>query len=142
MSDAAATDRAAERYHAALARHGIRDVQPVYRAILRSLKATDIPLYEEAVERYDAEVRAAVEEGSENPLLIWIRYGSWLANHVPPGRLVVVDASGRAGRSGDPPPLGPLLLHLPDGKGDRAVTIAGPVEPSSAQEAAQELLCR
>ena len=141
MSDSAGTDRAAERYEAALARHGIRDVQPVYRAILRRLKATDIRLYEEAVERYDSEVRAAVEEGPENPLLIWVRYGSWLANHVSPGQLVVVDASGRAESSEDAPPLGPLLLHLPDGKGERAVTIAGPVDPSAAQEAARELLC-
>jgi hypothetical protein len=141
VSDAAGTDPAAERYRAALAQHGIRDVQPAYRAILRRLKATDIRLYEEAVQRYDAEVRPAVEEGSEDPLLIWIRYGSWLANHVAPGHLIAIDASGRAGRPADAPTLGLLLLHLPDGKGERAVTVAGPVEPSAAQDAAQELLC-
>jgi hypothetical protein len=37
--------------------------------------------------------------------------------------------------------LGPLLLHLPEENGERAMPIAVPAEPSAAQEAARQLLC-
>lgn len=115
-------------------------MQPAYRQFLRRLKATDPGIYEEAVERYEADVVGGGEV-EPDPLLRWVRYGAWLAGQLAPGRLVAVDRHGRAREPEGPPPLGPLLLHLPEGKGERAVPIAVPADPSEAQEATQELLC-
>jgi hypothetical protein len=133
-------DSTSEAYRRALSHHGICDVQPVYRQFLRRLRANDAGLYEAAVERYQADVIGGAEVDSD-PLLRWVRYGAWLAGQIAPGQLVAVDRQGRAGRLDGPPPLGPLLLHLPEGKGERGVTIALPADPSDAQEATRKLLC-
>jgi len=134
------TDSTSEAYRAALSHHAICDVQPVYRQFLRRLKANNAGLYEEAVERYQADVVSGADVDSD-PLLRWVRYGAWLAGQIAPGRLVAVDREGRARKPDGPPPLGPLLLHLPEGTGERGVPIAVPADPSEAQEATRKLLC-
>ena len=140
MTGSDETDSTSEAYLTALSHHGICDVQPVYRQFLRRLKANDAGLYEEAVERYQADVIGGAEVDSD-PLLRWVRYGAWLAGQIAPGQLVAVDRQGRARKPDGPPPLGPLLLHLPEGKGERGVPIAVPADPSEAQEATRKLLC-
>ncbi len=140
MTESDEAESTSEAYQAALSHHGICDVQPVYRQLLRRLRAHDAGLYDQAVERYQADVIGAAEVGSD-PLLRWVQYGVWLAAQIAPGQLIAVDREGRARRPDGPPPLGPLLLHLPEAKGERGVTIASPAEPSVAQEATRKLLC-
>lgn len=133
-------DPGAEAYRAALDHHAVRDVQPTYRQLLRRLKADDPDAYDEAVERYRTDVSAPDDPGSD-PLLRWIEYGTWLAGRLAAGRLVSIDGEGRARTAVGPPPLGPLLLFLPEEKGAAAIPIAEPVEPSAAQQATRQLLC-
>lgn len=127
-------------YQAALSQHALCDVQPIYRQLLRRLKAGESGLYEEAVERYQADVLGA-EDTDSDPLLRWVTYGAWLAALVAPGQLVAVDREGRARSPDGPPPLGPLLLHLPEAKSERGIPVAVPADPSEAQEATRKLLC-
>ena len=140
MAGSDQTDSTSETYRTALADHAISDVQPVYRQFLRRLKASDVGLYEKAVARYQSDVIGG-EEVDADPLLRWVRYGTWLARQITPGRLVAVDREGRANETDGPPPLGPLLLHLPEGKGEPAIAVAVPADPSEAQEATRKLLC-
>ncbi len=140
MTGSDETDSTSEVYLTALSHHGICDVQPVYRQFLRRLKAVDAGVYEEAVERYQADVVSGADVDSD-PLLRWVRSGAWLAGQIAPGQVVAVDRQGRARKPDGPPPLGPLLLHLPEGKGERGVPIAVPADPSEAQEATRKLLC-
>jgi hypothetical protein len=128
-----------ERYQASLLRHAVTDVQPLYRQLLRRLKMRDAEEYNEAVGRYESDVAAGGQD--VDPLRSWVEYGAWLAQLLAPGRLVSIDRDGRAVEPGGTPPLGPLLLHLPEENGERAMPIAVPAEPSAAQEAARQLLC-
>lgn len=130
-----------ERYRAALERHGLRDLQPLYRNILRRLKSSDPDAYERAVARYEETVAPAVQGKGGDPLELWLLYGLWLADWVRPGRVLAVDRTGRAHPVRGDPPLGPLLLHLPDERGAPGVPLALPAEPSPAQAATLELLC-
>lgn len=130
------------RYREALARHGIQDVQPLYRALLRHLKSADPELYERAVARYERDVARGLEEGEDDPVRVWIAYGIWLAGRAREGRLVAVDPTGLAEpvEAGDPP-VGPLLLHLPDEARAPVTPLALPSDPSPPQRATLELLC-
>ena len=134
------SEAATEAYSAALATSGMADVRPIYRQFLRRLKAQDDQLYETAVDRYETDV-VGVGEPSD-PLETWIRYGAWLASTLAPGQLISIDASGRAEKATEEFPIGPLLLHLPEGKGERGLPVAVPQQPSEAQQAAQQVLCR
>ena len=130
-----------DRYGAALERLGLQDVRPLYRALLRQLKAEDPEAYGDAVRRYEDDVQPAVETG-DDPLGEWIGYGRWLAGRLAPGRDVAVDPTGRAEELGDgTPPAGALLLHLPDSTRRRAMELALPAEPTDYQVEARELLC-
>ena len=128
-----------EAYRAALARHGVADVQPLYRQFLRRLKAQDGQLYEAAVARYETDVLGA--DRASDALQTWIDYGAWLAGSLAPGRLIAIDAAGRAEGASRPLPMGLLLLHLPDGTGERGLPVAVPEDPSDAQQAARKILC-
>lgn len=136
----AATDADA-RYRLALERRRLQDVQPLYRKLLLRLKSSDPDLYERAVSRYEEEVLPALRREGEDPLRLWIGYGAWLAARLRPGRLVAVDESGLAETVEGDPPLGPLLLHLPDERGAPATPLALPADPSPPQSATLELLC-
>lgn len=128
------------RYRAALERHGLRDVQPLYRELLLRLKAADPDLYRRAVTRYEEEVVPRLE-GEEEPLAVWVGYGAWLAARLQAGRVVAIDESGRAETVDGDPPLGPLLLHLPDERDVPATVLALPADPSPPQRTTVELLC-
>lgn len=126
-----------DAYQAALARHGLEDVQPLYRRLLVRLKAQDPAAYEEAVARYRDDVEAA----SENTLDPWIAYGRWLAARIAPGSLKTIAPNGRARDASEPVPLGELLVHLPDDTKRRGFVVAMPAEPSDAQRETAALLC-
>jgi hypothetical protein len=127
-------------YAAGLSRYGLQDVQPLYRQLLRRLKTVDTTAYEEAVARYRDEVEALVE-GAEDPVAVWVGYGAWLAPRLAPGALMAVDGNGRAEAAGMPPPLGPMLMHLPRDTKVRGFVLAMPANPSSAQTETAALLC-
>jgi len=151
MGERTTREESGSRYRSALEAAGLRDVRPLYRALLKRIREEDADAYREAVRRYEEEVEPEVEE-SDDPLGVWLRYGAWLAGALVPGRIVAVDGSGRArdldpggggsveGVTGDVDG-GPLLLHLPEPSRERALPLALPADPTGPQEATRELLC-
>lgn len=145
-------DAAARRYEEALSRHGVRDLQPTCRELLRRLKAEDERAYEEGVARYRETLLPTVAAGEVDPVGAWIDYGVWLCGRLGEGRCVAVDESGRA-ESVDPAADdggeaasedgsgGRLVLFLPSNTGRQAIPIAVPREPSEPQRVTAELLC-
>lgn len=151
-------EAAARRYQEALARHGVRDLQPTCRDLLRRLKAEDERAYEEGVARYRETLLPTVAAGEVDPVGAWVEYGAWLCGKLGEGRCVAVDESGRA-ESLDPAADGGgaseaggdtasedatggrLVLFLPSNTGRQAIAIAVPREPSEPQRVTAELLC-
>ncbi|MDH3732879.1 MAG: hypothetical protein OEU54_05060 [Gemmatimonadota bacterium] len=129
-----------DAYAEALARHGLEDVQPLYRQLLLRLKNHDAAAYEEAVGRYLRDVESAVDS-AEDPVAVWVAYGVWLAPRLAAGTLKAVDANGLAIDAESPPPLGPLLMHLPADPKTRGLVLAMPAEASPAQKETAALLC-
>lgn len=129
-----------DSYAQGLARHGLDDVQPLYRQLLLRLKSHDAAAYEEAVARYRERVESAVDD-ADDPVAIWVEYGTWLAPRLMPGKVKAIDEEGRATDAGSPAPLGPLLVHLPDDQKSSALLLAMPSSPSPAQRETAALLC-
>ena len=127
-------------YADSLAAHGLADVQPLYRKLLVRLKAQDDASYEEAVARYRDDVEAVVRD-AHDPVAVWVAYGAWLAPRIAGGELMAVDENGRARPAGSPPPLGPMLMHLPEDARERGLVLAMPADPSPAQRETAALLC-
>jgi hypothetical protein len=138
MSDdpAATADKVLE---AALAEAGARDPREFYRERLRELKRADQAEYESAVAYYRDTLIPEVVGGQRDPLDAWTEYGRRLAAALAPGRTVSVDGTGLAHEY-----LGPardrLVLHLPDGKGVRALLVGLPTQLSPAQRATYAVL--
>ena len=128
-----------DAYETALVRHGLEDVQPLYRRLLLRLKKGDASAYEEAVERYRSEVEAHVDS-VDDPVEVWVAYGAWLAPRVSRGTLKKVNRDGRADDVAGPV-LGPMLIHVPDDARERAILLAMPSEASPAQRETAALLC-
>ncbi len=126
-------------YAQALAEHGIEDVQPLYRRLLRQLKTRDGRAYERAVERYRSDVEGVT--GGGEALSAWLSYGAWLASSLEPGELFTISEQGRAARAPDPFPAGAMLIHLPAAANRKGFVIAMPAAPSEAQRATADLLC-
>ncbi|MDX1393187.1 MAG: hypothetical protein R3195_02305 [Gemmatimonadota bacterium] len=128
-----------DAYETALARHGLEDVQPLYRQLLLRLKKSDASAYDEAVERYRSDVEACVGS-AEDPVEVWVAYGAWLAPKVSRGALKRVNREGRADEV-EGPVLGPMLIHVPEDARERAILIAMPSDASPAQRETAALLC-
>jgi hypothetical protein len=119
---------------------GARDPREFYRRLLRDLRQEDEAGYTEMVRRYEEDVVGPVARGEVDPLEAWLRFGSALAERLHEGRTVVVDESGRATPLSGAPSWEDLVLHLPRGRGMRALPVGIPPEPSAAQRATLELL--
>lgn len=141
MTGTRKTGKGEDRYREALSRHGLRDLQPVYRRLLRRLRERDPEAYDRAVERYRERVEPAMAEEGTDPVAVWLEYGAWLAARLHPGRTVAIDDTGLARPVEGEPPAGPLLLHLPEERGVPALALAVPEAPSGPQEVTAELLC-
>lgn len=128
-------------YERSLAKHGLSDLQPLYRQLLRRLKSVDSSAYDEAVTRYRDEVETAVEEGEGDPVTVWLEYGTWLAPRLAPGTLLLIAENGRAEPAPSPPPAGRMLIHLPKDRKQRGFVLAMPAEASPAQKETAALLC-
>lgn len=127
------------RLDAALAASGARDPREFYRDRLRELKQTDREAYEAAVGYYRDTLVPAVAGGAD-PLTAWTEYGRRLATLAAPGSTVTVDGSGAAAPYAAPAPADRLILHLPEGRGGRALVVSLPRELSRAQRATYDLL--
>jgi hypothetical protein len=132
--------RADERLDQALAAAGLEDPRPAYRDRLKALRAEDPPAFARALEYFEATLVPSVAGGAE-PLAEWVAYGRLLAEQGGPGRLVSVDAGGRASPY-QPPPAGDLLLFLPDDGRRFVVPLLVPRTPSQPQQATVDLLVR
>lgn len=138
--DRSSHEEADRRYEIRIQETGARDPREFYRDILRDLRETDVEAYKEMVARYEAEVVLPLAEGSRDPLLIWLQFGRVLAQRAAPGRLMLVDATGRAKPAPEQLSWGDLLLQLPDEPRSRALPVGIPPEPTPAQRATLDLL--
>lgn len=116
------------------------DPRPECRALLRELKERGENDYDEAVAEFHELVVRGIAEEEADPLRTWLAFGVRLAARSKPGRTVVIDAAGRSRDFTPPPSIGDLILHLPTARGGRAIAIGIPSHPSSAQQAAADLL--
>jgi hypothetical protein len=131
--------KADEILEQALADSGARDPREFYRDRLRDLKQKNPEGYQGAVRYYRDTLIPAVASGQEPPLDAWTEYGRRLAEALAPGRTVSIDDTGRAHPFEGPMP-DRLVLHLPDGKGGRALLVGLPAELSPAQRASYDVL--
>jgi hypothetical protein len=138
--DRSSQEEADRRYELRIQETGARDPREFYRDILKNLRETDAEAYQEMVERYQAEVVLPLAEGSRDPLLTWLEFGRALAQRAAPGRLMRVDATGRAEPAPEELSWGDLLLQLPDEPRSRALPVGIPPEPTPAQRATLDLL--
>lgn len=134
------TAEADRRLEEALEREGARDPREFYRERLRELKQANADAYGEAVAYYRDTLIPTVASSDVDPLEAWTEYGARLAEWLAPGRLVSVDTSGRAQPFSAPAPKNHLLLHLPGGRGGRALLVGLPAELSPAQRATYDVL--
>lgn len=134
------TAEADRRLEEALAAAGARDPREFYRERLRELKQANPDGYAEAVSFYKDTLLPEVASGRSEPLAAWTEYGRRLAEALAEGRTVAIDASGRARPYEAPPQRAHLILHLPGGKGGRAILVGLPAELSSAQRATYDVL--
>lgn len=132
--------QADRRLEDALAQEGARDPREFYRERLRELKQANAEGYQKAVAYYRDTLIPAVAGGEVDALAAWTEYGRRLAESLAPGRTVALDASGKALPYEHPAPRDHLLLHLPEGKGGRALLVGLPAELSPAQRAAYDVL--
>ena len=140
MSKNAAQEKADRIFEKALRESGARDPRELCRERLRELKASNPDGYQQAVDFFNETLIPEVASGASDPLQAWLEYGCRLADQVTAGDAVVVDATGRRHPCTWPVALEHLLLHIPRGKGGRALAVGLPPEPSPAQRATYELL--
>jgi hypothetical protein len=131
-------ERAEGRLLEAFAHQGIEDNRPVYRERLRGLRERSPDAFERALRHYEEAVLPALADGPD-PIEVWIGYGVWLAELEGPGRLVEVDADGRA-RPAQAASADGLVLFLPEDERGRALPARLPATPSPAQRATYDLL--
>lgn len=141
MSDSELSERASRLTEEALTSVGMADPRPLYRDLLRTLKATDGEGFVEASERFQSAVLPAIGDGAD-PVSEWLGYGRWLATRSRAGRFVSVDATGRATDAPDAHRPADVLLHIPDQAKQPVYLLASPSQPSRAQQATLELLVR
>ena len=136
------TDAPDARYEEALARHGLDDVQPLYRRLLIRLKAEDPAAYDSAVDRYRNNVEK-VNAGPDaaNPLETWLAYGRWLAERLAAGSVIEIRANGRADPAGETPRPGSMLVHLPDDGSSPGFLLTMPTSATDAQRETAALIC-
>jgi hypothetical protein len=134
------TAEADRRLEDALASTGARDPREFYRERLKELKQANPDGYAEAVAFYRDDLIPEVASGEGDPLVAWTEYGRRLAEALAPGRTVAVDVTGRAHTYEPPAPRDHLILHLPGGRGGRALLVGLPAELTPAQRATYDVL--
>lgn len=138
MSDSEQKHRAEVRLEACLEGAAVADPRDLYRARLRQLRSRDAAAFDRALAYYEDELVPRVAEG-DDPLTEWLAYGKMLAEMNGPGRVVVVDDTGRSRPAHDDSPDG-LLLFLPENTSNPAMVLQSPAHPTPAQSATIQLL--
>ncbi|MCL7963978.1 MAG: hypothetical protein M8858_01005 [marine benthic group bacterium] len=124
----------------ALNRAGLDDPRPALRNLLRDLKERDPEAFGEATRRYQEKLAPSLASDGDDPVAAWLEYGCWLAQRVSPGKVVEVDATGRARPAPETPGKGRLFLHLPSDPKRKALVILAPLEPTLPQRETMALL--
>ena len=116
---------------------GLADPRPSYRERLRTLRQARPEAFDQAVEHYEQTVLPALADAE--PLPVWLEYGRYLASLTAAGKVVGVDASGRAAQWTREAPAG-LVLFVPEDNAADVMVLSQPVAPSPAQSATLTLL--
>ncbi len=117
--------------------HGLADPRKELRDRLRWLKGAHPEAFERAVRYYEERTLPQLAEG--DPLAAWVEYARELGELTAEGRVVSVDATGRARAwSGE----ADLVLFVPSDDRETAFAALSPAEPSPAQRATYDLLVR
>ncbi len=132
--------RADVLYQAALDESGARDPREYYRERLKGLKEVSTEAYDQAVSYYRDELIPSIANGSVDPVGAWLKYGKLVAELTVPGKAVLIDRTGRSAAHEGDGNSDEMILHIPSGKGGRAVLVGLPSDPSSAQMATFDLL--
>lgn len=129
--------RAETRLAEAAEAEGIADPRPPYRERLRQLRQARPDAFDRAIGHYEREVLPAL--AGEEPLAAWLEYGRFLASLDGEGRVVRIDARGRASDWSAEAPAG-LVLFIPDDTAADVMVLCQPVTMSDAQQATVKLL--
>ncbi|MEO5509122.1 MAG: hypothetical protein ABIS27_00730 [Longimicrobiales bacterium] len=127
------------RLAAAAARLHMADPRPAYRGRLRALKEQQPEAFDRALRHYEDTVLPQLA-GTEDAMGVWINYGATIAGFTAAGRLVSIDATGRAAAFALPVCEGTLVLHVPDDAAAPVLIAAAPATPAPAQQATLDLL--
>jgi hypothetical protein len=131
--------QADDRLAAALADAGAADRRDEYRERLRELKRVDAAAFRRMTDHYQQVVLPDLLDAPD-PLRAWVEFGITLAGTASPGRVAVIDPTGRSATWSGEYTAGALLLYLPDDRESDALPLLVPVEPSAAQRATLDLL--
>jgi hypothetical protein len=130
--------RSEARLVTAFAALGLEDPRESYRSVLRELRARDTEAFSRATTHYQQHVLPGLDSG--NPVDAWIDYGRVIGEMTTPGRLLIVDATGRAFPLRSPVHTGELVVFVPDEGTRGAFAAARPSDLSPAQKATLSLL--
>lgn len=133
-------EEADRRFEEARDLAGARDPRDFYRTALRELRTVAPESYEKAVTYFQEVLVPSIASGEAEPLYAWREYGRLIAELSVDGRTVAVDETGRSEPFNADSPLDRLVLHLPSGKGGRALLVSLPPTLSVAQRASVDLL--
>jgi hypothetical protein len=123
----------------AATRLGLADPRPAFRERLRILKDNQPDAFATALRHYETTVLPAIAGGGD-VLEAWVQYGETIAALSAPGRMLRVDATGRAERYTAPVTTATLVLHVPDQNDAPVLVTIAPVSPTPAQQATLDLL--
>ena len=140
--DEATKKEADRRFEEAIQATGARDPRDFYRTALRELKGSNPDGYDKAVTHFQKVLGPSVASGKAEPLTAWREYGCLIAEMTCQGRTVAIDETGLSKPYSPQSSLDQLVLHLPDGKGLRAILVSLPPKPTPAQLATYDLLVR
>lgn len=131
--------RADARLQTALADLDYRDPRPFYRSALRYLRERDQDAFARALRYFEDELVPAVA-GEADPGAAWSEYGAVLARALGAGRMVELDATGRAHGVDTAGGAKGLVLYIPESAAAPVLVLRYPREAAPAQHAAYELL--
>lgn len=118
---------------------GLADPRPPFRDRLRFLQANHPDAFATALRHYESVVLPAISGGGD-VMEAWVQYGETIGALTSPGRMMRVDASGRAARYAAPVTEASLVLHVPDQNDAPVLVTVAPVSPTPAQQATLDLL--
>jgi hypothetical protein len=131
---------AEQQLEKALAEQNLRDPREFLRDRLRFLKDRDRADFQKALDYFENVLKPNVSAPDSDPALEWLEYGKVLAELSGRGRIVAIDATGRA--TDAPPERIPhaLLLHIPDDETTPVLVLSAPHALSAPQQASFDLL--